>query len=420
MRKMNRRTGLSKGLLGTAAALMLGTALAVWAPPAAAYAQEAADTLVQEQRLNTWYSQAIQSINDNDFEHALLCLDGCMMYFTEESNPTLYADIYLKRGYCYFMLEKPQDALTALDEALETDPELANAILIKVNVYSNLEQYSEAAEQLERYIELTADDSMYETLSQLYDAAGEPEKAFDAYRTFADKTAADQAEADYTTALYSIQHGDYEKAVELLGQCIEADPPVDGAYYSRGLCYMALGDYDSAIADFAVSAEGETQAGDAMYNKGTCEMSLLKYEDAVASFTSCIEKEYQTENSRTNRGICSLLAGNTQEALDDFNESIENGANADEARFYRSLVYLSSKEYEAALADLTTCIENGYDLAGSYAQRAQVYKEMGDEEASAADLENARNAMKAADAAEEAPEESVTEAFEATTEEAAE
>ena len=81
------------------------------------------------------------------------------------------------------------------------------------------------------------------------------------------------------------------------------------------------------------------------------------------------------------------------------------------------------KFFLAAINDISApvnCIENGYDLAGSYAQRAQVYKEMGDEEASAADLENARNAMKAADAAEEAPEESVTEAFEATTEEAAE
>ena len=112
----------------------------------------AADGLLAEQRLNTWYSQAIRSISEEDYENALMCLNGCEPYVSAGDNPTLYADIYLKRGYCLLMQGRQQEALDALDKALKTDPDLSNAQLLKVSAYSDLGEYGKAIAALEKYI----------------------------------------------------------------------------------------------------------------------------------------------------------------------------------------------------------------------------------------------------------------------------
>ena len=377
-----------------------------------AYAQEASDAALAEQRLNTWYSQAIDSINNKDYENALLCLNGCLVYCTQQNNPTLYADLYMKKGYCSLMLKKYEDAGDALDEALKVDPEMENALLLKASVYSETGALSEAVEALQKYIDVSQDTDVYETLSALYEAQGESEKAFEAYSAFADAVAESKADAAYMCGVYLMQRGDYESAITSFNEAIEDEAPADGAYYNRGICYMSMGDYEKAIADLGSSVEKEeSQAADALYSKATCEMTILSYEDAVADFTACVDQEIKKQDSMINRGICLLLSGSSQEALKDFDESIEEGTNADEARFYRSFVYLAQKEYENALADLTQCIDNGYDVAGSYLQRAQVYKEMGNEEAYAADLEASQKAQQEAQEPEEAVTESAEEAM---------
>lgn len=388
---------IRKRFAGAAASIMLGAAVTVTGiPPVAVFAQEAADLLLQEQRLNTWYSQAIESINAEDYENAMLCLDGCMLYCTESSNPTLYADLYMKRGYCCLMLQQYDDALEALEEALETDPEMENAILLKASVYSETGKYPEAIEMLEKYSQVSEDYSVYETVAALYEAEGNTEKAFESYQTFAQKAAGSEADAAALCGVYKMQRGEYEEAVKWFDQSLEAEEPADNVYYNRGLCRMSLGDYETAIADFGSSVEKEESgADDALYTKATCEMTILNYEAAVADFTACIEREANPEDSRINKGFCLLLSGKEQEALKDFNYCIEEGIKTDEARFYRSFVYLSTKEYESALSDLTSCIDNGYEPASSYLQRAQVYKQMGNEEAYRADLEAAKQAQTA-------------------------
>ena len=139
---MNR----SRRTVWALAALLAGTMAFSGTGAMSAFAQEtpaAADSVLKEQRLNTWYSQAISSINDGDYENALLCLDLCTPSCNKESNPELYADLYLKRGYCYCMTGKQEDAIEALDVALDTDPELENAVLLKVSAFSELGQFPE-------------------------------------------------------------------------------------------------------------------------------------------------------------------------------------------------------------------------------------------------------------------------------------
>ncbi len=408
----------------------------------------AATDMSDQQRLNAWYSQAIDSINNEDFENALFYLDGCVVYTTPQSNAALYADIYMKRGYCLYMLGQHEDAVEALDEALLVDPKMDSAMLIKISALSEQKKYPEAIELLKEYIELTGDESMYETLASLYEANGETDQAMESYGTFAEKNSESEAQASFTLGVYKLERGYYEEALEefskcmedetvgmeaaynsalcqlslgkyeeavaLLTQCIDKEAGIDGMYYYRAQCNMALGNYDAAIADYGMSVEkDESYAADALYNKANYEMGNMAYEDAVKDFTACLEKDILPGDSRINRGICYLLSKDMDKAMEDFEECLNTDTNADEARFYRSFVYLNKEDYEHALEDLNVCIENKYDLAGSYMQRAQVYKAMGETEKYKADMEAAKAAQAEKAAAEAAAAEAGEEAAEA-------
>lgn len=393
MKKMKRLVLATITITTVLLTAVPGTGIRIYAQDAHEK-EAAANELLDEQRLNAWYSQAVQSLSEKDYEKVLMCLNGCEPYTSAQDNPTLYADIYLKRGYCLLMLGRQQDALETLDRALETDPDLSNAQLLKVSAYSDLGEYDNAIAALEKYIRKTGDSSMYETMSQLYEAAGKMNEAYESYRKFAENAAETDAEADLLLAQHIMRHADYAHAADILSGSIDTGEPADGAWYNRGLCYMSLGDYEKAVEDFRASADAEeSDAADAVYRMASCEMGLLRYEDAIADYGTCIENGFQAEDSRISRGICFFLSGDGEAALSDFNECIDSETGEDEARYYRSYVYLASGDYESALQDLTKCIEDGYDLAASYLQRAQVYREMGNEEASRADMEAAAKAQ---------------------------
>ena len=94
---------MKKGLIQALAASVVMTYICMGTAPGGLpdrgltlTAQAASDALSSQQRLNAWYSQAIEHINNQNFESALLCLDGCAVYADPENEPaeTEYEETY--------------------------------------------------------------------------------------------------------------------------------------------------------------------------------------------------------------------------------------------------------------------------------------------------------------------------------------
>ena len=72
-------------------------------------------------------------------------------------------------------------ALLNLDAAIKVQPDLADAYLVRTQVYAAQGNVDASIENLEKYIELTEDTSLYETVAQLNEAKGDIEAAQAAY-----------------------------------------------------------------------------------------------------------------------------------------------------------------------------------------------------------------------------------------------
>ena len=94
-------------------AIVLSALLAFATLPAVAE-----DNIADEQKLDASYTLALNAINAENYEVAKEYLDICFVYCDPQANPTMYADLLLKRACINVIEEKNDMALLLLEAAL--------------------------------------------------------------------------------------------------------------------------------------------------------------------------------------------------------------------------------------------------------------------------------------------------------------
>lgn len=384
------------------AAAVVAAGMLLMATPVLAENVEAV-AIVDTQKLDASYTLALNAINAEDYETAKEYIDICFAYCDPQANPTMYADLLLKRACIDVIEEKNDMALLNLDAALRVQPDLADAYLVRTQVYAAQGNVDAAIENLEKYIELTEDTSLYETVAQLNEAKGDIEAAQAAYDKYVEGAGSEVAEAGFQSGLYKMQAGQLEGAIEDFEAYTEDETYGAGAAYNIGICKMNLGDYAGAIEAFNTCEDKGGVFEGLYYNRGVCELLGEAWEAAAADFTKSIETEPYVDDARYNLAICQMQMEDYEMAVATFTEVIGDGEQAEEAEeteervvndgayYYRALCNAALGNLDAAVADYTTCIDHGYELAQSYYQRAQVYAALGDTENQNADLQASLN-----------------------------
>ena len=240
----------------------------------AASVDELQAILSDSQRLDAAYTLALNAIQAEDYETAKEYINICFAYCDAQSNPVVFSDLLLKRGCIDVIEEKYDMALLNLDAALRVQPDLADAWLVKTQIYASQGEAAQAADSLEQYIALTGDTSLYDTVAQLRELMGDVAGAQEAYTKYAEGAGASAEEVGFQNGVY----------------------------------LMEAGKYDEAIAAFEAYTDNETFGAGAQYNIGVCKMNQGNYAEAVAAFQACEEKGGTYEGLYYNRGVCSLLS----------------------------------------------------------------------------------------------------------------
>ena len=394
-------------------AMLLAVAMPAFAEeaPVEETADEAQGAIIADaQKLDASYTLALNAINAEDYETAKEYLNVCFAYCDPVSNPTMYADLLLKRACIDVIEEKDDMALLSLDAALRVQPDLADAYLVRTQVYAAQGNVDAAIESLEKYIELTEDTSMYETVAQLNEAKGDVEAAQAAYDKFVEGAGSEVQEAGFQSGLYKMQAGKFEEAIAAFEAYAEDETYAAGAAYNIGICKMNMGDYAGATEAFTACEAKDGAFEGLFYNRGVCGLMSEDWAKAAEDFTKSIESEPYVDDAQYNLGICKMQQGEYEAAIEAFTALIGDGETEaepaegeateeqpekvvnDGAYYYRAVCRAAIGELEGAVADYTVCIDHGYELAQTYYQRAQVYAALGDTENQNSDLQNSLKA----------------------------
>ena len=289
--------------------------------------------------------------------------------------------------------------------------DLADAYIVRAEVYVAQGNVDKAIKDLETYIELTEDTSMYATVAQLQEASGDPEAAEQAYDKYVEAAGDEEEEAGFQAGLYRMQNGKYEEAIKAFEAYKDNETYGAGAMYNIGVCKMDTGDYAGAVEAFDACEEKGGVFEGLYYNRGVCRLMTEDWEKGAADFKASIEKEPYADNATYNLAICQMQLEDYETAAATFTAYIKDGRGGAEsgaesivesvaepveteaaevsnlgAYYYRVVCEGAIGNLENALADYTVCIDNGYELTQSYYQRAQIYAALGDTENQNKDL----------------------------------
>lgn len=194
------------------------------------------------------------AIARKEYGEAIQYMQGCIDLYSGESQNALGV-LYLRLGSLYALTEDSQSAITSFDKALELVPGLADAYLLRAQMYAILDDMDQAVADIRHYEELAGDDpAIRASIGTLYESAGEYENAV----------------ACYTVGIE---------------QATSVDPEL---LASRARCYLLLGKTAEAKKDLdRFFAEGGTDpTGERNAMLGTCCMEAEEYERATTVFTS--------------------------------------------------------------------------------------------------------------------------------------
>jgi tetratricopeptide (TPR) repeat protein len=234
-----------------------------------------------------------------------------------------FADAY--SSLCGFYTSQGENdlALENCNRALEVDDTLARAYANRCIVYAETGEYEAAETDCTQALTMEPDDAyLYDSRGRLMDELGRYEEAI----------------ADYTRAL-------------------EMNSRYDAIFYNRGLIYYTLGKYELALADFQQSNELQAYEG-AHYRIARTLFELERYEEALVTLDVMLELYPEHESSHYLRGWIQLYEYNKPSiALNDFSRAIEIDAEYGNAYAGRGESYDDLGDLDLALADYCRYIE---------------------------------------------------------------
>lgn len=132
--------------------------------------------------------------------------------------------------------------------------------------------------------------------------------------------------AYYIRANGKAEIGDLYGAIEDYNSCLELNPSLSDAIYSRGVAYMETNNYTSAIKDFTKIVSLNPNDAQAYRNLGDAKINLGDFNGAITDYTKAIEYSVPLEylsDVYGSRAVAFAAKEQYQKAMSDIDRSLE-------------------------------------------------------------------------------------------------
>jgi tetratricopeptide (TPR) repeat protein len=293
----------------------------------------------------------------------------------------------VQQGDGELQLGQWSQALMSYTNAIETDPEYAEAYMKRGQLNEQLMRNQEAMSDYNMAIQLNPMIDIYYN-----QRARVRVLSFDYYGAFQDITTAIDINSSNTDYLKHqvdgyISLGRYEDALTRLDS-IQLDSPDSLYYWQRKTVIYMLNDNLVLGEKTAFKA---LEIDDTEYLTldliGVFKLKNKDYIDAIKWFDKAIIANPSQYVSYYNRGICYRLLGESELALKDINTSIELNNNQQLAYFKRALIKKEKGDYKGSIYDYNKAISLDSNYSEAIYNRSFTYKIRGDYFSAQEDIE---------------------------------
>jgi tetratricopeptide (TPR) repeat protein len=312
-----------------------------------------------------------------------------------EADPE-FAEAYYLRGVIYTEDYQLAAAEADLSQAIALQQDLVEAYYDRGRLYLHyLERSEDALADLDRAIELDSEfaEAYIERAKYYLWYADDDEQALaDLDRAL--ELAPDLAEAWGLRGEFYFEREEYDLALPDLTHTVELDPEDDWAWEMMGASHYWLGEYEEAIASYDEAIQLEPGDLDPYYDRAFAYLEMGELDAALEDFNKVLLLEPEHSGAHYGRGRVHIAAGRYEEAIADFTEVMKDEEQEYEWPYFeednpyidRALAYRALGRTEEALVDLDRLIEEDPYWYLPYYHRGLIYKELGQTEAAKADF----------------------------------
>ncbi|OBQ33400.1 MAG: hypothetical protein AN487_20465, partial [Anabaena sp. CRKS33] len=294
--------------------------------------------------------------------------------------------LYLSAVYGYSnQLDK---ALAAINQAIQLQPNNPNLYNQKSAVLSDLKRYKEAAAAINKAIELSPRAGFYTNRGLVRAELGDKPGAIDDYNQ-AIKINPNDAQAYNNRGNVRDDLGDKPGAIDDYNLAIKINPNLAQAYNNRGIVRNELGDKPGAIDDYNQAIKINPNYAKAYNNRGIVRNELGDKQGAIDDYNQAIKINPNYAQAYNNRGIVRNELGDKQGAIDDYNLAIKINPNLALAYSNRGGVRSELGDKQGAIDDFNQAIKINPNLALAYNNRGIVRSELGDKQGAIDDFNQA-------------------------------
>ncbi len=281
------------------------------------------------------------------------------------------AAFYYNRALLHHNQEKLELALADYNQAIEINPQYADAYGNRGSLYDNQGKIELALADYNQAIKINPqNDNNYNNRGLFYDNQGEIELALTDYNQ-AIKINPQYAEAYGNRGNLYQRRGEIELALTDYNQAIKINPQYAEAYYNRGSLYQSQGLVELALTDYNQAVKINPQYADAYGNRGNLYQSQGLVELALTDYNQAIKINPKNANDYYNRGVLYYNQGEIELALTDYNQAIKINPKNDSAYVNRSIIYFNQGKIELALADYNQAGLVKYEMGATEEARQQ-------------------------------------------------
>ena len=364
------------------------------------------------------------AIARQDYAGAIPYMQGCIDQYPGGS-PREEAVLHMRLGSLYALSDDVENAITSFGRAIETEPALADAYLLRAQMLSLAGRQEAVVADIRSYDALVGDNpAIRVAVGGLYESAGEYESAAACYTLGLEQSggtdpellaargrclvltenlgAARQDFIDFfanggqdPTGEYNLMLGlcrmeaeEYQQALNSFHNALNAGYAQRSLVYSQCvLCAYIIGDYETVITDGEKALEALNQPSqqepdtpaivDGRMSKeelhhwiGLARMAGEDFEGAKAEFMMIEDLAKAPEGVLYYLGLCCASLGENEEAISHYTNSIEQQQMISLCMYNRGVSYLQLEKLEEGLTDLITVLQRNDDADATAAAAA--------------------------------------------------
>lgn len=364
------------------------------------------------------------AIARQDYAGAIPYMQGCIDQYPGGS-PREEAVLHMRLGSLYALSDDVENAITSFDRAIETEPALADAYLLRAQMLSLAGRQEAVVADIRSYDALVGDNpAIRVAVGGLYESAGEYESAAACYTLGLEQSGGtdpellaargrcrvliqemDGARRDFIdffanggqdpTGEYNLMLGlcrmeaeEYQQALNSFHNALNAGYAQQALVYSQCvLCAYIIGDYETVITDGEKALEALNQPSqqepdtpaivDGRMSKeelhhwiGLARMAGEDFEGAKAEFMMIEDLAKAPEGVLYYLGLCCASLGENEEAISHYTNSIEQQQMISLCMYNRGVSYLQLEKLEEGLTDLITVLQRNDDADATAAAAA--------------------------------------------------